>query len=72
MKRALTLLCLLGCYAGMSSGSPRAAQIFGNWSAPVKLLGPLNTASNDEYAVLSKDELTIYLRSPRRYQGQLH
>ena len=65
MKRALTLLWLLGCSAGLSSGSPRAAQVFSDWSAPVKLLGPLNTASNDEYAVLSKDELTIYFTSDR-------
>jgi hypothetical protein len=49
--------------------SPRASQVFGDWSAPVKLPPPLNTASNDEYAVLSKDELTIYFTSDRSPGG---
>ena len=65
MKQAVTLLCLLGCYAGMSSRSPRAAQIFGDWSAPINPGPPLNTPSNDNYAVLSKDQLTIYFTSNR-------
>ncbi len=65
MKRALTLLCLLGWYAGISGTSPRAAQIFGDWSAPVNVGPPLNTQYNDTYAFLSRDELTIYFTSDR-------
>ena len=42
----------------------RAAQTFSNWSAPTPVT-TLNTAANDEYAVLSKDELTIYFTSDR-------
>jgi len=65
MKRALIVLCLLGCYAAMSRSSPRAAQIFGDWSAPTNPGPPLNTPYNDNYAVLSKDQLTIYFTSNR-------
>jgi WD40-like Beta Propeller Repeat len=65
MKRTLTLLCLLGCYTAIGDSSPRAAQVFGDWSAPVNPGPPLNSASNDNYTVLSKDELTIYFTSNR-------
>jgi len=65
MKQAVTLLCLLGCYAGISSSSPRAAQMFGDWSAPINPGPPLNTPFNDNYAVLSNDQLTIYFTSNR-------
>ena len=65
MKRALILLCVLACYAGSGSSSPRAAQVFGDWSAPINPGPPLNTPSNDNYAVLSKDQLTIYFTSNR-------
>ena len=65
MKRAVTLLCLLGSYAGISGTSPRAAQMFGDWSAPINPGPPLNTPYNDNYAVLSKDQLTIYFTSNR-------
>lgn len=65
MRRALTLLCVLGCYAAIGFSSLGAAKTFADWSSPVKLLPPLNTPSNDEYAVLSRDELTIYFTSDR-------
>ena len=65
MKQAVTVLCLLGCYAGISSSSPRAAQMFGDWSAPINPGPPLNTPFNDNYAVLSQDQLTIYFTSNR-------
>jgi hypothetical protein len=65
MKRTLTLLCLLGCSSAISDGSPRAAQVFGDWSAPVNPGPPLNTGSNDNYAVLSRDQLTMYFTSNR-------
>ena len=66
MRRfVLTLLCVLGCYTVTNYGSPRTAGTFGDWSAPVNVGPPLNTASNDHYAVLSRDELTIYFTSDR-------
>jgi len=64
MKRALTVLCLLGCYTGLTGGSLRAAQTFGEWSAPRNVV-ELNTASNDGYPFLSRDGLTIYFTSNR-------
>jgi hypothetical protein len=50
---------------GFSSSSPRAAETFGDWSAPVNVGPPLNTPDNDNYAVLSKDGLTLYFTSDR-------
>jgi WD40-like Beta Propeller Repeat len=38
---------------------------FGEWSPPVNAGPPLNTAYNDNYAVLSRNELTIYFTSDR-------
>jgi hypothetical protein len=65
MQRALTVLCLLGFYGALSDSSPRAVQTYGDWSAPINVGPPLNTTSNDEYAVLSRDGLTIYFTSDR-------
>jgi hypothetical protein len=45
--------------------SPRASQVFGDWSAPINPGPPLNTPYNDNYAVLAKDQLTIYFTSNR-------
>jgi WD40-like Beta Propeller Repeat. len=64
MKRAVTLLCLLGWYTVISDSSPRAAQIFGAWSAPLNVV-ELNTTYNDSYPFLSRDGLTIYFTSNR-------
>jgi len=50
----------------ISDSSPRAAQVFGDWGRSAFNPGPLlNTPSNDNYAVVSKDELTIYFTSNR-------
>jgi hypothetical protein len=66
MRRIVpTLLCLLGCYTATNYGSPRTAETFGEWSLPVNVGPPLNTAYNDTYAVLSRNELTIYFTSDR-------
>jgi hypothetical protein len=64
MKRALTFLCLLGCYTAISDSSPRAAQTFSGWAAPRNVV-ELNTPSNDSYPFLSRDGLTIYFTSNR-------
>src|SRR5262249_40985698 len=39
-------------------------ETFGDWSTPVNVVS-LNTDANDMYAVLSKDELTVYFTSDR-------
>jgi hypothetical protein len=65
MRRFLTVLCALGCYAATTHGSPSTPQIFGDWSTPVNVGPPINTTSNDNYAVLSRDELTMYFTSDR-------
>ena len=66
MRRfVLTLLCVLGCYTATNYSSPRTAETFGEWSTPVNVGPPLNTADNDNYAVLSRNELTIYFTSDR-------
>src|SRR4029450_5125456 len=48
---------------GHSARTP--AHTCGDWSASVNVGPPLNTSSNDHYAVLSRDELTIYFTSDR-------
>lgn len=64
MRRFLTLVCVLGCYTATTHTSRRAAETFGDWSAPYNVAS-LNTSFNDEYAVLSRDGLTIYFTSDR-------
>jgi WD40-like Beta Propeller Repeat len=65
MKLALALLCLLGCYTPIAPSLPGATKTFGDWFAPVNVGPPLNTLYNDNYAVLSKDGLTLYFTSDR-------
>jgi WD40-like Beta Propeller Repeat len=66
MRRFVTLVCVLGCYTATTAhSSRRTAETFGDWSAPVNVGPPINTIYNDNYAVLSKDELTIYFTSNR-------
>src|SRR5881296_2239332 len=66
MRRfVLTLLCVLGCYTATNYSAAHTAETFGDWSAPVNVGPPLNTAYNDNYAVLSRDQLTIYFTSDR-------
>jgi len=66
MRRfVLTLLCVLGCYTATNYSAPHTAETFGDWSAPVNVGPPINTTYNDNYAVLSRDELTMYFTSDR-------
>ena len=65
MTRPLTLLCLLGWYVAASGSSPQSTEIYGEWSEPMKVGAPVNTESNDTYAFLSRDELTMYFTSDR-------
>jgi hypothetical protein len=65
MRRFLTLVCALGCYTATTHSSRRTAETFGDWSAPINVGPPINTSYNDNYAVLSRDELTIYFTSNR-------
>jgi WD40-like Beta Propeller Repeat len=55
---------LMVVMAGLAR-SLRASQVFGDWSAPINPGPPLNTPYNDNYAVLAKDQLTIYFTSNR-------
>ena len=64
MRQSLTL-CLLAWFVAAAGSSPQSTEVYGDWSSPMKV-GPLvNTASNDMYAILSKDELTMYFTSNR-------
>ena len=66
MRRfVLTLLCVLGCYTATNYSAPHTAKTFGDWSAPVNVEPPINTIYYDNYAVLSRDELTMYFTSDR-------
>ena len=65
MRSAVTILCVLGFCAAINFSSPLAAKTFGDWSAPVNVGPPLNTPYNDNYAVLSADQLTMYFTSNR-------
>ena len=65
MRRWLTLLCVLGCYAATNHSSLLNEETFGEWSMPVNVGAPLNTPFNDNYAVLSRNELTVYFTSDR-------
>jgi hypothetical protein len=64
MRRFLTVICALGCYTATTHSSPSTPPTFGDWAAPSNVAS-LNTSSNDEYAVLSRDGLTIYFTSDR-------
>ena len=65
MRRFLTVLCALGCYTATTHSSSSTPEIFGDWSTPVNVGPPINTTYNDNYAVLSTDELTMYFTSDR-------
>jgi WD40-like Beta Propeller Repeat len=64
MRRSFALLGVLTWYLAAPDTSPRRVETFGDWSTPVNV-GELNTESNDMYAVLTKDERTIYFSSDR-------
>ena len=64
MRQSLTL-SLLACFVAAAGSSPQSTETFGDWSPP-RRVGTVNTASNDMYAILSKDELTMYFTSDRQ------
>lgn len=65
MRRSLTV-CLLAWYVAAPGSSPQGGDVYGDWSATVNVGPPVNTADyNDTYAVLSRDELTMYFTSDR-------
>ena len=65
MRRSLTL-CVLAWYLATPGSSSQGTEIYGNWFAAVNVGPPVNTADyNDTYAILSRDELTMYLTSDR-------
>jgi len=65
MRRSLTV-CLLAAYLATPGSSPQGAEVYGDWSAAFNVGPPVNTADyNDTYAILSRDELTMYFTSDR-------
>ncbi len=65
MKGLFALLGVLTWYLAAPDTSPRRVETFGDWSTPVPV-AELNTPDfNDMYAVLTKDELTVYFSSDR-------
>jgi WD40-like Beta Propeller Repeat len=64
MRRSFALLGMLTWYLAAPDPSARRVETFGDWSTPVNVV-ELNTDSNDMYAVLTKDELTVYFSSNR-------
>jgi len=65
MRSSLTLLCLVAWYLAAPGSSPQSTAIYGDWSTPAPVAS-LNTDANDMYAVLSKDDLTVYFTSDRQ------
>jgi hypothetical protein len=65
MRRSLALLCLLACYTVTPDTARRSAETFGEWSSPINVGPPVNTEYNDNYAFLSRNELTMYFTSDR-------
>src|SRR4029079_2077665 len=64
MRRFLTLRVVAG-YLVAPGSSTQDTEIYGEWSTPAPVAS-LNTAANDMYAVLSKDDLTVYFTSDRQ------
>ena len=65
MRQSLALLCLLAWFTVAPVTSLGSADTFGDWSAPINVGPPINTQYNDTYAILSRDELTMYFTSDR-------
>jgi WD40 repeat protein len=65
LKESLALLIVLASFTTSPGTSFRKAETFGEWSTPKNVGGPVNTDSNDTYAIFSRDELTIYFTSDR-------
>jgi hypothetical protein len=64
MKRSLTV-CLLAWYLADPGSSAQSKQEYGEWSGLFNVGPPVNTEYNDTYAILSRDELTMYFTSDR-------
>ena len=65
MRRSLTV-CLLAWYLAAPGSSPQGTGVYGDWSAAFNIGAPVNTPDyNDTYAILSRDELTMYFTSDR-------
>jgi hypothetical protein len=64
MRQSLTL-CLLAWFVAAAGSSPQSAEVYGDWSSPINVGPPVNTGDNDTYAILSRDELTMYFTSDR-------
>lgn len=65
MRLSFLTLCLLAWFVGAGS-SPQNTEVYGDWSAAFNIGPPVNTAEyNDTYAILSRDELTMYFTSDR-------
>lgn len=65
MRRSL-MVGLLAGYLATPGASPQGAEAYGDWSAAFNVGPPVNTAEyNDTYAILSRDELTMYFTSDR-------
>ncbi len=64
MRQSVTLLCLVASFIAAPGASVRQPETFGDWSTPVPV-AELNTSANDMYAVLTRDELTVYFASNR-------
>ena len=64
MRQSVTL-CLLAWFVAAAGSSPQSTEIYGAWSSPINVGSPVNTEYNDSYAILSRDELTMYFTSDR-------
>jgi WD40-like Beta Propeller Repeat len=65
MRRSLTVY-LLAAYLATPGSSPQGAEAYGDWSTAFNVGSPVNTADyNDTYAILSRDEMTMYFTSDR-------
>jgi WD40-like Beta Propeller Repeat len=64
MSRSLTL-CLLAWYVAAPGSSPQSPEVYDEWSSPINVGPPVNTEYNDTYAIVSRDELTMYFTSDR-------
>jgi len=64
MRRSLTV-CLLAWYLATPGFSSHGMEMYGDWSVAHRVAPPVNTDSNDTYAILSRDELTMYFTSDR-------
>ena len=65
MRSFLTLLCLVAWHVASPGSSSQSTTTYGGWSSASNVEPPNTTDYNDMYAVLSRDELTMYFTSDR-------